>query len=85
MPEDVKTVVQGNNEFAWDMYAQLRKDNTGNIVFSPYSISTALAMTYGGARGETEKEMAKVLHFTLGQERLHPAFGQLIGELKKLG
>jgi hypothetical protein len=78
---DLKTLVQGNNEFAFDLYSRLAKEE-GNIVFSPYSISTALAMTYAGARGETAAQMAKVLHFTLGQERLHPAFGELMADLQ---
>jgi serpin B len=77
---DLKMLVQGNSEFAFDLYARLSKEK-GNIVFSPYSISTALAMTYGGARGETAKEMAKVLRFTLPQERLHPTVGKLMADL----
>jgi len=77
---DKLMVVQGNNEFALDLYAKLREQK-GNLFFSPYSISTALAMTYAGARGETEKQMADVLHFTLEQERLHPAFRALIKDL----
>jgi serpin B len=79
---DLKTLVQGNNQFAFDLYSRLAKEE-GNIVFSPYSISTALAMTYAGARGETAAQMSKVLHFTLGQERLHPAFGELMADLQK--
>ena len=74
---DLKALVEGNNEFAFDLYAQLAKKE-GNVFFSPYSISTALGMTYAGARGNTAKEMAKTLHFTLDNDRLHPAFGQLI-------
>lgn len=82
---DVAAVVKGNNEFAFDLYKQLAKQAKAdeNIIFSPYSISTALAMTYGGARGQTAEQMAKVLHFTLGQERLHPVFGGLIADLQK--
>jgi serine protease inhibitor len=79
---DLRHLVEGNNEFAFDLYARLAKKE-GNIVFSPYSISTALGMTYAGARGKTAEEMAKVLHFSLGQERLHPAFGGLIADLQK--
>ena len=79
---DVQTVVEGNNQFAFDLYGRLSKKE-GNIIFSPYSISTALAMTYGGARGETEAKMAKVIHFTLTQDRLHPAFGTLAADLQK--
>jgi serpin B len=49
----------------------------GNLFFSPYSVSTALAMTYGGARGNTEVEMAHTLHFSPDQARLHPAVALL--------
>jgi len=48
-----------------------------NLVASPYSISLSLAMTYAGARGQTESQMAQTLHYTLPQEQLHPAFNQL--------
>ena len=54
-----------------------RADQPGNLFFSPGSISTALAMTYAGASGETADQMAKALHFTLPQEQLHPAFAAL--------
>lgn len=79
---DEQLLVQGNNEFAFDLYARLAKKD-GNIVFSPYSISTALAMTYAGARGETAKEMAKTLHFNLPDERLHQGFGELLRRVQK--
>ena len=81
-PADIKALVQGNNEFAFDLYKQLSKKE-GNVFFSPYSISTALAMVYSGARGKTAEEMAKVLHFTLPQERLHPALDALNEDLQK--
>ncbi|MCL4876696.1 MAG: serpin family protein [Anaerolineae bacterium] len=68
--------VEGNNAFAFDLYQAVRGE-TGNLIFSPFSISQALAMTYGGARGETESQMAATLHFTLPQDQLHPAFGGL--------
>jgi len=71
-----ESAVTGNTAFALDLYAKLRAQE-GNLFLSPYSISTALAMTYGGARGETEKQMAKALHFDLPQEQLHPAFAAL--------
>ena len=71
-----RTLVEGNTAFALDLYQQLRQEE-GNLFFSPYSISTALAMTYGGARGKTEAEMAHVLYFDLGQGKLHPAFAAL--------
>lgn len=69
-------LVDGNTAFAVDLYHRLR-DKPGNLFFSPTSISTALAMTYAGARGETAVQMAHTLHFTLPEEQLHPAFNAL--------
>jgi serpin B len=77
---DQDAVVEGNNAFAIALYGQLRSQS-GNLFFSPESISTALAMTYAGARGDTASEMAKTLHFTLPPERLHPAMGALLSDL----
>ncbi len=59
--------------FAVAMYRELTKES-GNLFFSPYSVSTALAMTYAGAKGTTATEMASALHFTLPQSELHAAF-----------
>ncbi len=69
-----------NTAFAIDLYQTLRKDPRyagSGIFLSPHSISTALAMTYAGARGATETDIAKTMHFTLPQDRLHPAFDWL--------
>jgi len=77
---DTKTVMEGNTAFALDLYGNL-KEKEGNLFFSPYSISTALAMTYAGARGNTEKQMSEVLHFKLDQKQLHPAFSHLEAQL----
>jgi serpin B len=79
---DVSAVVEGNNQFALDLYAKLRGEKADNLFFSPYSISTALAMTYAGARGQTEKEMAQVLHFQVPQDRLPSAFASLMAKLR---
>jgi len=73
---DLTELVAGNSAFAFDLYQQVRTQD-GNLFFSPYSISSALAMTYAGARGQTEQEMADALDFSLPQERLHPAFNAL--------
>jgi serpin B len=77
---DTQAGVRGNTAFALDLYRQLRSSE-GNLFFSPYSISATLALVYAGARGNTEKEMARALHFSLPQERLHPAFGDLQARL----
>src|SRR5580704_13001395 len=78
--DDRKAVVEGNNAFAVALYGQLRSQS-GNLFLSPESISTALAMTYAGARGQTASEMAKTLHFTLPPEQLHPAMGAVLNDL----
>ncbi|MBN1944486.1 MAG: serpin family protein [Bradymonadales bacterium] len=76
-PEELSELVAGNGLFAFDLVRALAAQQEGNLFCSPYSISEALAMTYGGARAETEQQMARVLHFSLAQDRLHPAFQAL--------
>jgi len=73
---DLNELAAGNTAFALDLFHQIQ-DQSGNLFFSPYSISAALAMTYAGAVGETKTEMADTLHFSLNQDRLHPAFNAL--------
>lgn len=79
---DQTALVQGNNAFAVDLYGALRSGD-GNLAFSPYSLSVALAMPYAGARGNTEAQMAQALHYTLPQDSLHPAFDRLDLDLAK--
>jgi serpin B len=74
--EDIEKMSAGNSTFAFDLYQAIR-DQSGNLFFSPYSISAALAMTYAGARGNTERQMAETLHWVLPQDQLHPAFNAL--------
>lgn len=81
---DLAALVDGNNAFAFDLY-QVLKQTGGNLFYSPYSLSEALAMTYAGARGETEEDIAEALNFTLSQDRLHPAFNSLDLQLKQRG
>jgi serpin B len=71
-PDEV-ALVRGNNEFAFDLYARLRATD-GNVFFSPYSISSALAMTQAGARGPTARQMSGTLRFPTDGDRLHRAF-----------
>jgi serpin B len=72
---DVPELARGNQAFALDVLRTVAAAKpSDNVVLSPYSISTALAMTYAGARGTTATEMQQTLHFTLDQTRLHPAF-----------
>jgi len=72
----VPELVDGNTAFALDLYRVLF-DQAPNSMYSPYSLSVALAMTYAGAGGETERQMAEVLHYPLPQAQLHQAFNTL--------
>ena len=74
----VQELVRGNNEFALNLYEEVCEMlESDNIFFSPYSISSALGMTYAGAEGQTAAEMAEVLHFTLTVEATSRAFHSL--------
>jgi serpin B len=75
-PADLSTLVAGNSAFALNLYQQLIKTG-GNIFYSPYSLSEALAMTYGGARTDTAAQMAAAMQFKLTQDKLHPAFNSV--------
>jgi len=75
-----ENIVQGNSAFAVQLYRELGASE-GNLFFSPYSISSALGMTYDGARGTTANEMKSVLHFSVAQSALPPAFKSLNREL----
>jgi serpin B len=93
-----KIIVEGNNEFALELFAKLQSAK-GNLFFSPYSISTALAMTFAGARGQTETQMAEVLHFPvsanqrmdstskslLNRQQFALSFGSIIKDLNNKG
>jgi len=81
---DLISLVAGNSDFAFDLYQAL-KNTDSNLFYSPHSISLALAMTYTGACGETAQQMADTLHFTLEDNRLHPAFNWLDIELGSRG
>jgi serpin B len=81
---DLATLVEGNSTFAFNLYQALSEED-GNLFYSPHSLSLALAMTYAGARGETEQQMADTLDFFLPQNRLHPAFNSLDLELAHRG
>ena len=78
-----EAIAEGNNKFAIDLYSKLKSED-GNVFFSPYSISTAIGMTYPGAENETEKQIAKVFHFTEGQKETCKSFGMLQSHLNNI-
>ncbi|XP_038652708.1 leukocyte elastase inhibitor-like [Scyliorhinus canicula] len=60
----MENLSKANCRFTLDLFRKLiEKNEAGNIFFSPFSISTALAMVYLGAGNNTASEMAKALHF----------------------
>ncbi|MGA2820406.1 MAG: serpin family protein [Anaerolineales bacterium] len=80
-PEDLRALAAGNTQFAFDLYRSLRAGK-GNLFLSPYSISLALAMTFGGAEGDTASQMAGTMHFALPPSSLHPAFNAYSQDLQ---
>ena len=80
--QSIEKTVGGNNAFAFELFKNVF-DEKANVFLSPFSISSALAMTYAGARNETEKQMSKVLHFDLNQKNTHQGFFEINSELKK--
>ena len=70
--------------FAFDLYARLRARD-GNVFFSSYSISNALAMTYAGARGPTATQMAAALRFPMDGDRLHQSFAKVNRDVNGAG
>jgi serpin B len=92
-----ENIIEGNNKFALELYSKLR-EGEGNLFYSPYSISTALALAYAGARGRTEMQMADVFHFPLigelnekptanasYQQQFARVFGEIIADLNERG
>lgn len=77
-PFDRQDLTDSNNQFAFDLYAKLSQGQSSNLFFSPYSVSSALAMTLAGARSKTEREMAEVLHLRAEDETIHVEYSSLI-------
>lgn len=75
-PEKTSSLVDGANKFAFELYSRLAEENK-NAFISPYSIHTALAMTYEGASGETAEEMRAALNLPAEDGVRLPAFAEL--------
>jgi serpin B len=75
-------VINGNNQFALDLY-QRYQSREGNIFFSPYSISTAFAMSYEGARQNTADQIRQTLHFPLDRSTLQTGSLALYSQLNQ--
>ena len=84
-PEGIAEVVTANNQFAIDMYQQIngQPDQADkNVFFSPYSLSTAMAMVYAAAEGETKAQIQKTLHYP-APSTLNPNSAALYNQFNK--
>ncbi|WP_075097734.1 serpin family protein [Sandaracinus amylolyticus] len=78
-PADARAFATATSAFGLDVWRALRaRGETGNLAISPASLSTALAMTYGGARGETATAMQRTLHLATDPDATMPAAGALV-------
>lgn len=80
---DPSAAASATNQLGIDLYKKLATDE-GNLCLSPYSIESALAMTFAGAEGETRGEMARVLHLGKGEGEVHSSFAALQKALEKM-
>ncbi|XP_036377494.1 leukocyte elastase inhibitor-like isoform X2 [Megalops cyprinoides] len=75
-----------NTSFSLDLFKKISDDNkSSNVFYSPLSISSALAMVYLGARGNTATQMSQTLHFHKAGDDIHAGFSKLIADLNKEG
>jgi serpin B len=80
--KEVQQIAANNNEFAFELYDQL-SEKEGNMFFSPFSVSSALAMTYAGSDKATATEMANIMHFSENQPKFHTDFESYLKALKQ--
>jgi len=79
--EGVAELVKANNQFGLDIYSKVSNE-PGNVFISPWSLASALSMTYEGARGQTADEMKSVMHLPDAETR-HSSFAKLFNEINK--
>lgn len=72
--DDLSTFRRDGAARTFDLYHALSATEPDNLAFSPHSVASALAMTWGGARGDTAAELKDALHFSLPDATQHAAF-----------
>ncbi len=80
---DIKNVVDANNQFALDYYSKLKDKDSGNIFFSPFSISSAFVMVYEGAKGQTAEEIRSVFYFPEDNNLRQTEYSTIFDEINK--
>jgi serpin B len=80
---DFDLAANATNQLGIDLHRQLARGDE-NLCLSPYSIQSALAMTFAGADGETRTEMARVLHFPNDGDAIHASFASLQRSLEEM-
>lgn len=80
--DEPSALVKAYNKSGIELFGKL-SDTPGNIIMSPYSIGTALAMASAGARGSTEKEMVKALDYPFAPSIVADASKALGGRVTK--
>ncbi|MFT4312299.1 MAG: serpin family protein [Candidatus Woesearchaeota archaeon] len=80
--DGLASVVDANNQFAFTIYNEFAQQQSENIFFSPYSIFSALAMTYEGAKEQTASQMQQVFSFP-ESDVLQPNFAALYNSINK--
>jgi serpin B len=79
--EGIMSVVNANNLFALSLYPKITSSESGNVFFSPYSISTAMSMVYEGVNGSTADEISSVFHFPLDSTIRHSSIAAIYNSL----
>ncbi len=77
----IAAIADANNDFAFDVLQATRADVPDNLFFSPFSISSALGMTYGGAGGDTAQQLHDVLHVGLDDAAFHETLGAYVHDV----
>jgi len=80
--EGVKEIIDSNNNFAFNLYFNL-KEKEENIFFSPFSISSAFLLCYEGSKGNTKKEIEDVFGFPPDENIRRPSFEKILKEINK--
>ena len=80
---DSNSLIRGNTGFAIDLYRLQAGGGSGNIFFSPYSISTAMAMVAAGTRGTTAAEIEKAMRFPFGGTKLTQSWADVQKDVNK--